>query len=154
MHQSHFINSIWSALELFKATFEHSRKCLLIMIFWTQFNQITNIFIRIFSITEIFSWKLMFYKDVRRDLRNSLSYRLAQTDLKWWRYSKIRILVHFRFNIPTTSLNQGQGRVFTRWGCAQSIPRKKLPICMSNHAVLRRFFMIFWVKTWGGRFFL
>ena len=30
----------------------------------------------------IFTGKLMFYKDVRRDLRNSLSYRLAQTDLK------------------------------------------------------------------------
>jgi hypothetical protein len=34
----------------------------------------------------IFSQNVMFYKVVRRDLRNCLNQKLAQTDLKWPRY--------------------------------------------------------------------
>src|SRR6185437_7157652 len=36
----------------------------------------------------------------------------------------------FRFKTPTPSLNQGQGSIFTFWGCAQSISHMILPLKM------------------------
>ena len=43
----------------------------------------------------------------------------------------------FHFNIPISSLNQGQGSVFTIWECVQSISRIELPLKM---VILEKFF--------------